>query len=103
MSDSGWSIEKVGFDQVQVTFSKAADMSVFKDATVEALKVMQQEASKFPPQPSRTRSKHFNTWVREVGQLPRSAFGISRKTGKTTIRRTGKALYRVSEKMLAQW
>ena len=64
---------------------------------------MKQEASRFPPQPSRTRAKTFNTWVREVGALPRAAFGISKKTGKTTIRRAGRAVLRPSEKMLKKW
>jgi hypothetical protein len=38
---------------------------------VEAVKEF---AGVYPPQPSRTRAKSFNTYVRGVGQYPRSAF-----------------------------
>lgn len=101
-----WSIEKKGdWARVTMQFSKLQDTSFLKEAMTEALTVVKQEASRFPPQPSRTRapSGSFNTWVREVGQLPRSAFGVSRKTGKVTIRRSGKRIYRVSEKLIQKW
>lgn len=98
-----WSLQKKGFDELIVRLNKAGDPRVLEGAMRESLKVVQQDASRFPPQPSRTRSKHFNTWVRERGQLPRSAFGISAKTGKTTIRHAGRAVYRVSEKLIQKW
>lgn len=88
---------------MQLTLRQAADPKQLEAAMREAMKVVQQEASKFPPQPSRTRSRHFNTWVREVGQLPRAAFGVSKKTGKTTIRRAGRAVLRPSEMLLKKW
>ena len=103
MPNSPWRIEKRGFDRLQITFERFGDTKPLEAAMGEALKVVQQEASRFPPQPSRTRSKHFNTWMREVGQLPRSAFGVSKKTGKTTIRRAGKYVIRRSEYLLQKW
>lgn len=100
---SDWKLTKSGFDELRATFREMQDPHQFDAAVKESLKVLQQEASRIPPQPSRTRSKHFNTWVREVGALPRAAFGVSRKTGKVTIRRGGRAVLRVSEKLLQQW
>lgn len=103
MANSPWSIQKRGFDRVQFNLKQVADPKALEEAMRESLKVVQQEASRFPPQPSRTRAKSFNTWVREVGQMPRSAFGVSRKTGKTTIRRAGRAVLRKSEMLLKKW
>lgn len=100
---SDWGIEEKGFDTLELQLKQMSDMTPLVEAMKDALTVVKQEASRFPPQPSRTRSKHFNTWVREVGQLPRSAFGISSKTGKLTIRRRGVGVLRASEKLLAHW
>ena len=99
---SNWSIQVKGLDKFVAKMNKAGNPRALEGAMRESLKVVQQEAAKFPPQPSRTRSRHFNTWVREVGQLPRSAFGFT-KAGKATIRRSGRAVLRKSEKMLQQW
>lgn len=98
-----WSIQRRGFDELQAKLSKPTHSLPIERAMADALTILQQEASRFPPQPSRTRAKTFNTWVREVGRLPRSAFGISRTTGKPTIRRGGRRVLVASEKMLKKW
>ncbi len=100
---SNWSVTTKGFDTLEAQLSKLDDPALFRAAMTESLILLRNEASRFPPQPSRTRSRTFNTWVREVGRLPRSAFGISSKTGKVTIRnRRGGVLF-PSEKLLAKW
>lgn len=98
---SDWSIEKKGFDTIQVTFSQVTNLSAFTPAMQEALKVMQQEASRFPPQPDRMRSGHLNTWEREVGQWTASHFrGVLVRFKK---RAAGGRIIRVSEKLLRKW
>lgn len=91
MANSNWGVTVSGFDALRAKLNKLGDMKALEPAMRESLKVLQQEASRFPPQPSRTRAKTFNTWVREVGRLPMSAFfgagGAARKrivTGKIT-------------------
>ena len=55
----------------------------------------------YPPQPSRTRAKTFNAWLRGVGQLPKSAFVPVKTTYK--VKRQGRKVYRSSENMKRRW
>jgi hypothetical protein len=88
-------------DQVNANVAKMLDAQNYVAPMRDAIDIIRNEESRFPPQPSRTRAKTFNTWVREVGRLPLSAFiqqsGERRKRIKTNV------VLVPSEKMLAQW
>jgi hypothetical protein len=97
-------IEVEGTQALIVKLSRLGKPQLLLTPMLASLKILRQEASRFPPQPSRTRSRHFNTWVREVGQYSMGAFF----TGRTGRRRkrpntSGGYLIRASEKMLQQW
>mgnify|MGYP001267524958 CR=1 FL=1 len=95
-----------GFDELMVRLDKLKNTrAIFQPAMGRALEVLRQEASRFPPQPNRMRSGRLNTWVREVGQLTSSQFGL-RKSGKVEVLRApkgGRVIIRQSEKMIQQW
>lgn len=73
------------------------------EALGRGLQSLQSAISVVPPQPARDRapSGHFNTYVRGVGRLPKSAFftkkGVARKSIKT------KGATRTSEKSSQRW
>ena len=99
---SDWSIELEGFDTLHVKLQRF-DTKVLEPAMREALKVVAQEAARVPPQPSRTRSKHFNTWIREKGAYTIATFKT--KSGKERKRPNTRAgrLLRASEMLLQKW
>lgn len=68
----------------------------------QALVILINEQMTFPPQPDRMRSGHLNTWVREVGQLPTSAFVGAKGMRKKPKRSPGDVI-RPSEMMLEKW
>lgn len=67
-----------------------------------ALAEIQRRIAPYPPQPSRTRSRHFNTYVRGIGRFPRAAFTeqsgggfkISRRKARGGIRYTSQQMNR---------
>jgi len=76
----------------------------------EVMLIVINEQMAFPPQPDRMRSGHLNTWVREVGRLPASAFikTVVTRQGTWTgarkrIKRTPNDILKPSEKMLEKW
>lgn len=101
MSDN-WSIEKKGFTQLEAKLSRMAKPEQLTAAMRDALDVVKQEASRFPPQPSRTRSKHFNTWIREKGAYTIATFKGANGFRKRPNTRAGR-LIRPSEKLLRNW
>ncbi len=103
MADS-WAITTKGFDKLEVRLAKlGAASEALRPAMLESLKVLRDEASRFPPQPSRTRapSGRYNTWMREVGALPLSAFVTLQ--GKPRKRIATRTVLRPSEKLLQRW
>ncbi len=48
---------------------------ILKKKMGASLELIEGEVKPYPPQPSRTRAKTFNTYVRGRGQYPKSAFG----------------------------
>lgn len=97
-----WNIELEGFDTLHVTLSKF-DAKVLEPAMHEALTVIAQEAAQFPPQPSRTRSKHFNTWLREKGAYTISTFKTKRGDVRKRPNTRAGRLIRESEKLQKLW
>lgn len=73
-------------------------------AMIQSVDLLRNELATFPPQPSRTRAKTFNTWVREIGRLPRVAFftqsGARRKGNRIA---SGFTPDPPSQKLLAHW
>lgn len=67
-----------------------------------SLAEIQRRLAPYPPQPSRTRAKTFNTYVRGIGRFPRSAFTerpgggfkISRRKARGRIRYTSQQMNR---------
>lgn len=103
---SGWSITTRGRPALDVQLSKLGDARNLEQPMREALKVLQQEASRWPPQPPRTRAKTFNTWYRERGRLPMSAFFQSRRVyGGRLYRKhfVTKVILKRSEMLLKKW
>jgi hypothetical protein len=88
-------------DEVIARIEKGIDPREMVVPMMRAMDVLITEQMTFPPQPDRMRSGHLNTWVREVGQLPTSAFmtnaGTRRKRPITGV------VLRESEKMLEKW
>jgi hypothetical protein len=79
--------------------------TLVRQAMRQGLQLLQGDLQPYPAQPSRTRAKTFNTWQRGEGQLPRSAFGLT-KTGYRASpkgKRTNRRVYRKSEIMGKQW
>ena len=97
-----WQIKTSGFDSLQVKLSKF-DARVLEPAMREALTVVAQEASRNPPQPSRTRSKHFNTWIRERGQYTIATFRTVRGDLRKRPNLRAGRLIRPSEMLLKKW
>jgi hypothetical protein len=103
MSGGAWSMTVKGnVHRMATQFRAMSKMDYLQEPMKQSLILIRNTAQKAPPQPSRRRSKHFNTWVREVGQLPRSAFGVS-SGGKVKINRGGRSVLRKSEMLLKNW
>ena len=88
-----------GFDELAKALenAQALFMPLASRAVALSLEAIQEAIEVVPPQPDRERSKTFNTWVREVGQLPRSAFVSS--GGKGKIKTKNVKILRASERM----
>ncbi|MGB8647342.1 MAG: hypothetical protein WCF84_19060 [Anaerolineae bacterium] len=102
---STWDINVTGEEQLTAKLTKLQNVAANLDAPMEdALKLLRNDASVLPPQPARDRapSGRFNTWEREVGELPLAAFKTT--TGKLRKRASrGMGVLRPSEKMMLQW
>lgn len=102
-------------DQVNERVLRACDPRQYVQPMKDALDIVRNEEATFPPQPDRMRSGHLNTWVREVGRLPVSAFirtsraKLAPGTTATTreqrkrIKRSPGDILEPSEQMLRQW
>lgn len=102
-------------DDIAARTERMLDLRNYVNPMRDALDIIRNEEKQFPPQPDRMRSGHLNTWAREVGRLPVSAF-IKVKREKwpggviATIREQRKRIKRSpgdilqpSEKMLREW
>jgi hypothetical protein len=70
-------------------------------AILAAEQVVKSIIQVYPPQPSRTRAKHFNTYVRGVGQYPRSSFiADASEPGGYRTKRTKRASIRMTSQQL---
>lgn len=69
-------VELIGFDELARALEGADEL--FKPLATKAialsLSAIEERISPYPPQPSRTRAKTFNTYVRGQGHYPKSAF-----------------------------
>lgn len=97
-----------GLDRLIQDFDKIKDEIVpaLSQAAETSLLLVEGSLKEYPPQPSRIRSAHFNTYVRGVGSYPRSAF--TKKSGKLSTKRAEKATKRgkvrmTSQKLGAHW
>lgn len=95
-------------DELNARTLKALDPRQYVQAMRDALDIVRNEEMSFPPQPDRQRAKTFNTWVREVGRLPLSAFLKTVRTRQGTYRAqrkriSTKTILKSSEKMLQKW
>lgn len=92
-----------GFDELVAALDKATELFVplASEAMAVSLTAIEEEIAPYPPQPSRTRSKHFNTYVRGQGFYPRSSFvADSEEPGGYRIKKTPRARIRfVSQQM----
>lgn len=63
-------------DKFAAELAKASEtaLPIAARAIGQSLLAIQGEIARVPPQPSRTRAKTFNTWVREIGRLPKASF-----------------------------
>ena len=95
-------------DEINAQILRALDPRQYVNAMREALDIVRGEEMSFPPQSDRQRSNHFNTWMREVGRLPLSAFLKTVRTRQGTYqsqrkRISTKTILKPSEKMLQKW
>lgn len=97
-------------DDLNQRLDRLADPHNFEGSLRNGLDRLRSALMRFPPQPDRMRSGHLNTWVREVGRLPVSAFLKQRRTQQGTftiarrrIQRNAGDVLQPSEKLLAEW
>ena len=67
------------------------------------LQAWQKTMRQYPPQPSRTRAKTFNRYVRGVGLYPISFFKVGRLNAGKAIREGKGQVERTSEKLGSRW
>ncbi len=86
-----------------VTLGKVTDASpeYFKPAMEMSMLDMLGELKPYPPQPARNRAKTFNTYVRGVGRLPKSAFFTSTGKERKNIKTKGAKL--TSQRLGTKW
>ena len=71
---------EVEWDDFYVKFEAALSMinaqalQIAAPLVYKSLARIQELLSVIPPQPARDRSKHFNTYVRNIGRFPKAAF-----------------------------
>lgn len=101
-------IEVEGFDELAQTLDKlpAQSLPILENAMEESLLYLEGIVTEYPPQPSRTRAKTFNTYVRGHGRYPRSAFTsagmLSKRAAKRPGPRGGQIKY-ISERLGTKW
>lgn len=83
---------------IQLDRVTGAAPAIFAPAMEQSTLDMLSILKPYPPQPARDRAKTFNTYVRGVGRLPRSAFA-----GGKRIKTKGVRVSQPSEKMGQQW
>lgn len=97
------SIELTGFDELIRALEEMPRQTrpLAKKAMDKSLKAVRRIVSHYPAQPSRTRAKTFNTYMRGIGRFPRGAFvgGKRRKRGAYDY---GK-VYETSEQLGKRW
>lgn len=77
---------------------------ILKEKMGVSLKLIEDEVKDYPPEPSRTRAKTFNTYERGFGHYPKSAFvgGVPNAKAKRAARKAGKAR-QTSERLGTKW
>jgi len=99
-------LESNGIDELIKALQETPEMAkpIFKKAIVASLELIKGVVKPYPPQPSRTRSTRFNTYVRGIGHYPKSAFveGQLDPKAKKTARKEGKVRL-VSERLGSKW
>jgi hypothetical protein len=72
----GKELESKGIDELIKALQETPEIAkpIFKKAIDLSLDLIRGVVRPYPPQPSRTRAKTFNTWERGAGHYPKSAF-----------------------------
>ena len=90
-----WDAVIKGLENASSLFLPLASQSI-----AVCLEAVKEEIQPTPGQPSRTRAKSFNTYVRDTGNFPRSAFKSSAGTpggykvvGKNALKKAGRVRY----------
>lgn len=100
------SLENKGIDELLKALQETPEIAkpIFKRAITASLELIKGVVKPYPPQPSRTRSKTFNTYVRGTGHYPKSAFaeGQLARKGAKTARKEGKVKL-VSQRLGTKW
>lgn len=95
-----------GIDELIKALQETPEIAkpIFKKAITASLELIKGVVKPYPPQPSRTRSKRFNTYVRGAGHYPRSAFveGQLDPKAKKIAHKEG-AVRLVSERLGTKW
>lgn len=86
-----------------ITLDRVADATpeMFAGAMTQSLLDMESVLKPYPPQPARDRAKTFNTYVRGIGRLPKSAFVT--KSGATRKKVVTKGAIRTSQRLGTRW
>lgn len=86
-----------------ITLDRVADTTpqMFVGAMTQSLFDMKSALEPYPPQPARDRAKTFNTYVRGIGRLPKSAFVT--KSGATRKKIATKGAARTSQRLGSRW
>jgi hypothetical protein len=90
-----WDATIQGLENAEGLFLPLASQAI-----AVCLEAVKEEIQPTPEQPSRTRAKTFNTYVRDTGNFPRSAFKSSAGTpggykvvGKNALKKAGRVRY----------
>jgi hypothetical protein len=96
-----------GFDELKRALERSPEIArpIIQRAMNESLMLLVGLLRPYPPQPSRTRARRFNTYARGIGFFPRRSFegGERKKRGAFQAGARGGRVRRVSEKLGEKW
>jgi len=97
-------IQLIGFDELARALEGADEL--FKPLATRAialsLNAIEERIAPYPPQPSRTRAKTFNTYVRGQGHYPKSAFvADTNEPGGYRVKRIPKGKIRMTSQQMS--
>jgi hypothetical protein len=96
-------IEVTGFEELSKRLGNAEQLlqPLAIQVVAGAVTEIKKQFLPYPPQPSRTRAKSFNTYVRGVGQYPRSSFVAAQSApGGFKVKPTRKASVRYTSEQM---